>query len=271
VSLDYFGIKSTHQPPIIVAANKIQLYAVVDDGKRNQKFSYPSGGEGLPMEDFHLQDLRRQTIFNTLSVGDYLRISIVAYSCEDKEAIAAIWKAIEAFQPGVRTLREFYENLPQKRERIGFYEHTWYPIDRWGIATSRYEEKDGDLLVWFRIWSNTEPPSTPIPTLLPDVKIQSVDLPSEVKRSAWPGLYTYPHTLTIVNNESISVKVEWQVNSSATGNFASDEVLVPANGHKAITIRPWYENPPGVVKITYTISYKGTELDSRSGTVNVIP
>ena len=51
-------------------------------------------------------------------------------------------------------LLDFYEKLPQSKELIGWYEHTWYAIDEWGIKQGKYEtEGKGDLRLWFRIWS----------------------------------------------------------------------------------------------------------------------
>lgn len=265
VSLDYFGIKSTHQPAIYVARNKVQLHALVDDGKTTKKFSYPSSNAGIDMEDFNLEDLRRQTIFYTPSVGDYLRISILAYSCEDKETILEMWKAMEAFEPGVSPLREFYENLPQKKELIGCYEHTWYPIEKWGVATDQYEEENGDLLVWFRIWSDVEPAPVPKPSLLPDVRIQDVSISPQIKQWTWAS-----HALSILNNEGCEVPVTWQAHSSVTGNFASESVAVPR--HNQISIkRSYLYDRIGPVNITYTLLFRGAKLDTWSGTVVVVP
>jgi hypothetical protein len=104
VTLDYFGIKDTHQPSVYVAPNKIQLYVVADDGKTKIEFSYPFSGEGIPMEYFQLEDLGQQTIFHTSSVGDYLTISVLAYSCADKEATLSLGRALQAFEPSMGPL-----------------------------------------------------------------------------------------------------------------------------------------------------------------------
>lgn len=132
VTLDYFGIKDTHQPSVTVAPNRIQLYVVVDDGKTKMEFGYPSSGEGIPMEYFQLEDLGQQTIFHTSSVGDHLTISVLAYSCADKEATLSLGRALQAFEPSMGPLLDFYERLPQSKELIGWYEHTWYASDEWG-------------------------------------------------------------------------------------------------------------------------------------------
>jgi hypothetical protein len=211
-------------------------------------------------------------IFNTPSVGEYLKISILAYSCQDKDTALGILKGLEAFQPGLRTLREFYASLEQKKELIGYYEHTWYPVEKWGTASGQFsKEGQGDLQLWFRIWSDKEPPVVAKPTFLPDVKIQSVTLPSNVKKRPASEFITvtyYDTTFRLVNNESVNITVHWQAHSSVAGDFAQGDVTVPKNGYFHVT-EWYYYKTAGTLTITYTISYKGNKLDSWSGTMVV--
>lgn len=272
VKIDYFAVKSTHQPAIYFAPNTIQVYAVIDDGKSEPwAFSYPSSNEGIPMKDFQLVDLGGQTIFNTSSVGDYLKISVLAYSCEDKEATLSLGRALQAFEPSIGPLLDYYEKQPESKELIGWYEHTWYPEENWGMTLGKYEAVgEGDLRLWFRIWSTNEPGATQEPRFSPEVRIQSVTLPSNVRVSSGLFVTLYYTTLRLVNNESVDIVVNWQANSSVTGNFDNGTVTVEKYNYVDVT-KGYYYTAPGPVKITYTIYYNGTQLDTNSGTLNVVP
>jgi len=116
------------------------------------------------------------------------------------------------------------------------------------------------------LWNFTTEPD------LPDVRIQSVNLPSDAKkRGDWEiWSKTYYTTLRIVNNESVDITVDWQGHSSVTGNFDSGTVIVPKRSYKEIK-RDYSYDTAGQLQITYKIFYEGTELDSWSGTMNVSP
>jgi PBP1b-binding outer membrane lipoprotein LpoB len=271
VAIDYFGIKSTHQPAIYWAPNTIQLIAIIEDGNTTKQFAYPSSIPGVVLKDFSLQNLEEQIIFQIPSVGGYLKISVLAYSCEDKDTALAILKALQSYNPNLSTFIQFYENLPQSKILIGYYEHTWYPTENWGISQNEYKEANGDLTFWFRIWSNSRPTVIPPPLFVPDVKIQSVTLPSGAKTSSGPFIFTdYSTTLRLVNNESVDVTVSWQANSSVTGNFDSGSVTVPKNSYKDVT-KAYHYTSAGPVTINYTIYYNGVQIDTKSGAMNVAP
>jgi hypothetical protein len=271
VRLDYFGVKSTHQPQgYYVARNKVQFFAVVDDGKSKQIFSYPSTNDGIPMDDFYLKDMGEQMLFHTSSISDYLKISLLAYSCEDREAIIAIGKALGVFEPAMSTLMDFYQKMPQRKELIGYYEHIWYPVERWGIEKGQYPIQANDLLVGFRIYSVNAPAPISKPTILPDVNITNLQLPTEAKVSAGFMTTSYDHKFRIVNNETMNISINWDAYSSIKGNFASESVLVPSRGYYDVKKQYWYDKV-GSVEITFSIYYKGNKLDSKSGTVKVIP
>lgn len=278
VKIDYFGIKSAHRD-LEPVSPKIQLHVVVDDGKTKQVASFPPNNEGMIMEDFYLEDLMGQgNVFHTPSVGDYLRVSVLAYWSEDKEAKLAMWRAMEALEPGVSTLRELYEKLPQKKVLIGYYENIWYPTQNWGIGPGKYEAVGSDdLRLWFRIWSTSEPEVIPKPQFGPEVRILAVSLPSSVKkRSASEVVFvnTYPTTITLQNNEGIDIPVDVTIEGQGQCldliSFTGGKVTVPKYGHKEITAKYYYETA-GARVITYTIYYRGMKIDSWSGTLNVLP
>jgi hypothetical protein len=266
IDLDYYAIKSTRQGTSLVPP-KIQLYVMVEDGKTKETKCFPPNNEGMVMDDFHLEDLTSQgEIFRTSKVGEYLKISVLAYSCEDKETMLGMWRMIEAFEPDTGTmLRQMYEQMPQKKVLIGYYDNTWTSADGWGTTPGSYEEVgSNDLKLWFRVWSEDEPEAIAKPIFLPDVKILSVDIPYEVKRAPdliqIPAEYMYTHTLIIGNSESMDIWVDWKAHSSVTGDFAGGGVLVPAGGQTTISEDYWYKTA-GSVEISYTIAYRGVELD----------
>lgn len=276
VALDFFGIKDTHQPSVSFAPNTIQLYVVAYDGKTTWNYTYPSNGEGIPMNYFQLEDLSQQTIFRTSSVGDNFTICALAYSCADKNTALSILTALEAYDPSIEPLKDFYEKLPQQKELIGWYEHTWYAVDEWGTKQATYEAQgSGDLRLWFRIWSNTEPAPIPKPRFVPDVKIVDVKLPTDAKPgSMWIiGSKQYPITISLVNNEEFDVPIIWEAESSIAGKFAQgQQATVPKNGKQLdITTLYWWQ--VGEYNITYTIYYywNNAKLDTWSGSLNVTP
>lgn len=270
VTIDYIGVTSAHdQEDIWDPDGEVQLLVLITDGKETPKVPLPPDETGFKMGDFEVRKIN-QRVFHTTSAGEYLKVSIVAYDIDSKEKTMSYLSILEAFGlSGASSLKQLYAMLPQEDDRIGYYESTWYPEDNWGIGQYSAEGIE-DLRVWFTIWSDTEPASISMPSLLPDVRIQDVDIPNQVeKSSAWFPLY-YKHMLTIVNNEPIDIKINWHAHSTDTGDFDEGSENIPAGSRKSITRSYFYETA-GQIKLTYTISYKDSVIDSWSGTVNVIP
>ncbi len=266
MTLDYFGIKSPHPPTVSLTQNTIQLFGVISDGKTTKQFEYPSNGIGIPAEYFHLESLDAQRIFSTTTAGDYLSVSILAYSCEDKESIQSLGRALQAFEPSMGPVLDFYDKLPQSKELIGWYVHTWESTENWGINQKTYEAGNGDLKLWFRIYSDSEPQVTPKPAFLPNVKITSVTPPINAK----PG-YSYPITFTVVNNEDFDIAINWEADSSLTGKFGNGTVNIAKNSTLPITNT--YGWQAGNRTITYTIYYwyNNKKLDTLSVPLNIEP
>ena len=112
-----------------------------------------------------------------------------------------------------------------------------------------------------------------VTTFVPDVKIQSVTLPTNAKKrpaSETIWVTTYTTILTLINSESVDVTVHWQAHSSATGDFDQGDVTVPRNGSVTVT-KAYYYTTAGTWNIDYSISYAGNRVDSWSGTMIVSP
>jgi hypothetical protein len=106
------------------------------------------------------------------------------------------------------------------------------------------------------------------PFSAPNVKIQAVNLPSNAKISTGTSVTNFDSTLRLVNNESVDETLDWQVESSINGKFDSGSVTVPKNAFKDIT-KAYHYTIPGSVKMTYTLTYKGTQIDVWSGNLNI--
>lgn len=283
VRIDYVGVKNAggHDDLLPDDSNgEVQLVVVVADGKtptpEDQVF-IPLTKQGYKMGDFEAIEIN-QRVFHTSSVGDYLKVSIIAYDVDSKTQTLNLLSALEMLgAPGAAQLRAIIELLPQEDDLIGCYQRTWYKDENWGIGQYREVAQNtfanDNFLVGISIWSEGEPPTIPEPSLLPDVKIQNVDMPSQVKQSnsGWFYWEWYTNTLTLVNNEPIDVKVDWKAYSSAKGEFDHGTAIVPADGKCDISRCYFYENDVGPLELTYTVSHNGRELDSWSGTMNVIP
>jgi hypothetical protein len=267
VALDYFGIKSTHQITANIP-NSIQLLAIVDDGNAIKQFSFPSSKEGAIIKDYSLQDLRSQIIYQTYAPGEYLKVSVLAYSCPDKGTALAVLDAFKSYDPHQASIMKFYDNLAQSKQLIGYYERTWSPGENWGASKISYQETAGDLCLWFRIWSTTGFPVISRPKFVPDVHIQSVTLP--VAKVSYESYLSsdYSTTFKLVNNEPVDLTIDWQARSSTAGNFDGGKVLL-RKGEVVDVTRSYHYTATGTSKLTYAISYNGVQLDSWSDNMKV--
>jgi len=170
VRVDYIGVKgiSDHDDPWD-SRNDVQLIAVITDGKRVEKVFIPSQQEYL-MEPYQVQRIDRR-VFHSSSVGDYLRISMVAYDIDSEEDTEEFLRWAKKWpETSIATLASMLEillgMLPQENELLGEYEHTWYPDENWGIGQS-FVISRGHFVVGFQIYSEQEPALLPLD--LPDV------------------------------------------------------------------------------------------------------
>lgn len=275
VTINHIGVKFDHDPSeAFQGPGDIRLVLVVSDGKHTVQEIIPPGEGTYPLNDYETMELN-QRVFHTASVGEYLKITIIAYDDDPESLVSDILQAaLPILGPiiglpdvgGISAIFSQYEEatgkplFENKDDYVGYFEGFWGSDESWGIGQHN-SEGIGDFRVWLSIWSDNQPPPMPKPTLAPDVTIQSVDVPVEVE----VGKY-YTYHVTLRNNESRSVTVILNIHSSVTGDVSSKSVTVPANGSIDVTDTTKFE-PAGVRIITYTIIYKGAELDSLSKTV----
>lgn len=258
VTLNCFGVKYAH-------GGNVQLVVLVSDTCTENKLLIPPVDEGFSMGDFETKEINMR-VFHTPSAEGDLKMSILAYHRDQSKTdyLALIDMMEWYYGESINMLKQLVLSMPENDELIGYYEFTGYSDESWGIG--EYDEVGvDDLRIWFSVWSDTEPHSISEPSLLPDVRIQSVSIPSQVKSWSYPS-----HTLTLVNNEEHDITVNWEVHSSVTGDFDDGSVTISGGAHRDVTKWYWYDRV-GLVEITYTIFHKGTELDRWSGVLNVIP
>jgi hypothetical protein len=265
VTIDYIGIKNAYTSVDRYHSN-VKIIVAVNDGKTNND---PITIPPASMTYFETREIN-QRVFQTSSVGDYLKVSIVAYNVYNRDDTLSLLSAFEKLgQPVAGSLKTIVESLP-KESYIGYYDSIWYPADNWGIGS--YEEKGVDnFRVWLRIWSGSEPPLIPKPEFLPNIKVKDVTIPSPISLGKW-GNHQVTHKFTLENNENFAIAVKWAANSSVTGDFDSGTVDLPGNGYKEITKQYMYDRK-GTAEITYTIyyGYNGKQLDQRTVEVSVMP
>jgi len=284
VRIDYIAVKDAHGKDDLYPDDlegEVQLLVVVTDGKTNPgegEVFIPLHGEGDKMTNLEAKQVNRR-IFHTSSVGDYLRVSILAWDVDSPTQTLDYLRAVKELGKTVApeaavaasAMEVLIQLFPPEDDHIGDYQYTWYPDENWGIG--QHEVESGDLLVGFSIWAEQEPPLLPEPILLPDIKIDNVVIPSEVTQSnsGWFYWRYYTNTLTLFNSEPFNVEVEWKAYSSDKGEFDHGTTTVPASATYDISRSYYYENDVGFLTLTYMISHKGRELDSWSGTVKIIP
>jgi hypothetical protein len=107
----------------------------------------------------------------------------------------------------------------------------------------------------------------PSVTTMPNVKIRSLTLPSKVSVSS--GI-SYQAIIRLVNTESVDITVNWKAISTTGKDFDNGSVTVPKNNYIDVTKEYRYTDL-GDLEMTYTIYYNGTQIDSRSDVITVIP
>jgi len=268
VYIHYISIKDAH-------GGNVQLVVVVgdEDEDKMEKLLIPPVEEGFSMDNFAVKEIN-QRVFHTPSIKGNLKMTILAYHRDQSKTdyLTLINWMKWYYGDRIDWLEQLVLSMPEQDELIGYYEYKWYPDKNWGIGGNYSRVGHDDFLVWFSIYSGEEPPLMSQPSLLPDVKIQNVSMPSEVvqSNSGWFYYRWYTNTLTLVNHESCPLTVQWSAVTSAGKEF-DGTVTVPAKGKFDRSERYYYENKIGPLEWVYTIRHNGEELDSWSGTMNVIP
>lgn len=166
VTLGYFAVKDAH-------GGNVQLVVVVSDseGGEEGKCLFPPIEEGYPMGNYETKKIG-QRVFHTPCVKGDLKISVLAYHRDQSktEYLQLIQMMEWYYGDGINMLKQLVLNLPKNDELIGYYENSWSTDELHSIREYKQYEEVGidDLRLWFSVWSDTEPPPVPKPSLFPD-------------------------------------------------------------------------------------------------------
>jgi len=147
-------------------AGDIYLAVVVGDGNGPPEVHRYPWDEGTT---FQISDNQTKEVdipvFRTDAVGDSLYLCVVAYDKDYdwegflvKSAISTALDYVSTGTLGIGTaeaLIDNYEEMVQQQGKkghdlVGYYEHTWYPEESWGVGTYEEVTRD-DLRLWFTI------------------------------------------------------------------------------------------------------------------------
>lgn len=278
VTIDYIGVKLDHDPTNwIQGAGDIKLMVLITDGEQSFEEILPGAGQSYSMNDYETKQIGER-VFHTAAAGDNLKISIIAYE-DDPQISAIISSALTVLGPivgvpyvgDISSFLTTYESVAGKPlfenddDYVGYYDNYWGSDESWGIGQHNAVGKD-DFRVWLSIWSDREPaPVSPQPTLLPDVSIQTIDIPEKVEVGK-----EYIYYATLRNGESHSLEVTLTSSSSAHPEtvYRKDGIVIPANSKKRVEVDRVRFEPAGVRTMTYALLHRNREIDSVSKTVD---
>lgn len=185
VTLGGIGVISDHDP-LVKGAGDIYVYIAITDGTSEpQLIRIPSSGT-ISLNDNESRELRQQ-LFASDSVGDELKIVILAFESDDPAVallVNMLGEALLAYMVsqgvdislGVSLVTALLQSAPSQDEEgyqemaesteddfVGAIEQTWTSTEDWGIG-SHADVRNGDLRLWFTISTSSETaPVTPPP------------------------------------------------------------------------------------------------------------
>lgn len=189
VTLGGIGVIFDHDP-LVKGAGDIYVYIAITDGTGEPELiRVPSSGT-LDLNDNESTEVRQQ-LFARDSVGDELKIAVLAFESDDP-AVALLVNMLReglvaylAFQGvdislGVSLVTALLQSAPSQDEEgyqemaesteddfVGAIEQTWTSVEDWGIG-SYADVRNGNLRLWFTISTSSETaPVTPPPTPAP--------------------------------------------------------------------------------------------------------
>lgn len=110
VTIDYIGIKNAYTSVDRYHSN-VKIIVAVSDGKTNNE---PITIPPAPMTYFETREIK-QRVFQTSSVGDYLKVSIMAYNVYNRDDTLNLLSAFEKLgQPVAGSFRAIVKSLPKR-------------------------------------------------------------------------------------------------------------------------------------------------------------
>jgi hypothetical protein len=278
VTINYIGVKSNHAASGIA---DVYLLLVVTDGYQKAVSRFLPATGTFKLDDYQTIGLN-QTVFDTDSAGDSLKVCILAYKQSDPSWLPSIlMPALAEIERGLdwgnyRSAQEILTTVDKYKKKsttsfasggdslIGYYEEVWAANESFGIGQYSGVGSD-DFRLWFSVWSKEQPEPPPQPILLPDVALDKVNMLSTVSAGQ-----ARIDIITIKNKEQHPVTVTLKGTSSMTGDFYSSTIEVPADGF-ALAESNVVIDSPAFITISYALYFRSTKLDSWSGELNVTP
>jgi len=175
INIDYIGVKFDHDPTI-KGPGDIRLFVMISDGINEVHTVVPSENIYYILNDYETIEVNR-LVFSTPSVGDHIKISIVAYEDDDNWITNMLLDNLPTLlstflNPTIGELVAGYQELAGKPlfadndDLVGSYDGFWSSSQSWGIGQYNCVGTD-DFRLCLSVWSEPEPAHIPKPTLLP--------------------------------------------------------------------------------------------------------
>lgn len=291
IALDYFGIRNTHWVSQYLGGPEaeVQLVIVISDNTGVLDLWPPNPEhQTFSMDFFQVDPLKDfnggSAIFYKGPVSGPLSIRVEAYNVNKGPITKADIDLLKLLGVDFTQAKQL---IPDK-EFIGKWWQTWLPINNWGVGnqfTNADPQNNADLKIWGRIGTSSQIPA-PIhaPVLKPNVKIESVKLPTNAKVGKTIGYFFYSYasdfSFTIANYESFTFPIYWHLETTANPGTSVDYLVYPtsgtqyvsANGGKfTINAKYWFPSP-GKFQWTYVLAdASGNTRDSWTGILLVSP
>jgi len=283
LAIDYLGVRDTHWLSQIggEAHARVQFVIIVSDqtGVLSACTIPPEGAPGLDMDYFQVESVKDYLASEVYSgpVSGDLTIYVAAYNVNKGPITKAQMDVVSQWMdmPELTAL----EAMVPDKELIGCYFYTWSPQDNWGVG--RHDEQgEGDLLVWYRIGNEQMPEPAAAPTLSPNITIEDVNLPDNVKVRQPSDVFfykTWPFEFVIANHESMALTCTWRLESTCKPETTvgsviyptEGQVTIPGNGKTIVQTQYWFTEA-GSHDWKYVIEYPaGIEVASWQGMLNV--
>lgn len=278
VTLHYFGVRSNHTTAEL---GSIYLLLVVTDGYQKATSRFLPGDGTFSLQDYDTVPVD-QRIFSTDSAGSSFKVCILAYQQNDPQWRPSILEpALAEIERGLswgnyRSTQEILSTVDEHVKQsttsftdggdslIGYWEDVW--PDHESLGVGQYDGVgNGDLRLWFSIWSKSPPAPPEPPVLLPNVTLDDVDMVSTVSATQ-----SRVDILTVWNREPHPLNVTVKGASSAGGDFYSKSLEVRANGFALVESRAACDTL-GSVNVTYDLYFREIKTDSWSGVLVVNP
>jgi hypothetical protein len=258
---------------------RVYFLLVITDGYRQANSRFLPADGTFDFNSYQVIEID-QEIFSTDSVGDSLKVCILAFKQNDPEwKVSILLPALAEIERGLswndfRSAPEILSTIDRYMAKsttefvgggdtlIGYYEDIWGMDESLGVGQYQAVGSD-DFRIWFSVWSEEEPGPQPYPVLLPDVTLDIVDVVSTVRIDDFRT-----DIIRIKNDELHPVTISLKGGSSMMGTFCNDTIEVPPQACAWVE-KDSFSDSWGIDSISYSLYFRDAELDNWSGDISV--